>query len=196
MPSCAGATRSAVARRGNEHKPERAAKGKPRPGGSHATSRSGVLLATGRCRTGGWAGDVLSSSPAAFQKCSKNCFPAGLAQFRDGVGNCDTRSGICDAAGYPEPPSPDAAKRPSTRMSKRKQLESTPPPIGERLLTLREAAEVLRLNPRTVRAYAQRGELQGRIIGGKWRFRRADLDAFYENAPRQWDFVRKAGDGD
>jgi excisionase family DNA binding protein len=63
--------------------------------------------------------------------------------------------------------------------------------IGEQLLTLREAAEVLRLNPRTVREYVQRGEIEGRIIGGRWRFRRADLDAFFENAPRNWDFVGK-----
>jgi len=64
-------------------------------------------------------------------------------------------------------------------------------PIGEHLLTLREAAEMLRLNPRTVREYVQRGEIEGRIIGGRWRFRRADLDAFFENAPRNWDFVGK-----
>jgi excisionase family DNA binding protein len=59
----------------------------------------------------------------------------------------------------------------------------------ERLLTLREAAEVLRLSPRTVREYVQRGEIEGRIIGGRWRFRRAALDAFFENAPRNWDFA-------
>jgi len=64
-------------------------------------------------------------------------------------------------------------------------------PIGEHLLTLREAAEVLRLNRRTVREYVQRGEIEGRIIGGRWRFRRADLDAFFENAPRNWDFRGK-----
>jgi len=46
------------------------------------------------------------------------------------------------------------------------------PTIGDRLLTLREAAEVLRLNPRTVRVYVQRGEIEGRLIGGRWRFRR------------------------
>lgn len=68
--------------------------------------------------------------------------------------------------------------------------------IGERLLTLREAAEVLRLNPRTVREYISRGELEGRIIGGRWRFRRVDLDAFFENAPSEWDFARKRSDGD
>lgn len=64
-------------------------------------------------------------------------------------------------------------------------------PIGERLLTLREAAEVLRLHPRTMREYLRRGELQGRLIGNRWRFRRADLDAFFENAPRGWDFRGK-----
>jgi excisionase family DNA binding protein len=65
------------------------------------------------------------------------------------------------------------------------------PAIGDRLLTLREAAEVLRLSPRTVREYINRGEIHGRIIGGRWRFRRADLDAFFENAPSSWDFVGK-----
>jgi excisionase family DNA binding protein len=64
-------------------------------------------------------------------------------------------------------------------------------PIGERLLTLREAAEVLRLNPRTVREYVHFGKIEGRIIGGRWRFRRADLDAFFDNAPRNWDFAGK-----
>ena len=63
------------------------------------------------------------------------------------------------------------------------------PPIGDRLLTLEEAAEVLRLSPRTVRGYLQRGEIEGRLIGGRWRFRRADLDAFFANAPSSWDFA-------
>lgn len=68
-----------------------------------------------------------------------------------------------------------------------------PPPIGDRLLTIREAAEVLRLHPRTVREYLRRGELEGRVIGSRWRFRRKDLDAFYENAPRWWV---QPGEGD
>ena len=68
--------------------------------------------------------------------------------------------------------------------------------IGERFLTLREAAEVLRLHPRTVREYLKRGDIQGRIIGGAYRFRRGDLDAFFENAPRTWDFAGKNFDGD
>jgi len=78
-------------------------------------------------------------------------------------------------------------------MTREKKTEAKP--IGDRLLTLREAAEVLRLNPRTVREYVSRGEIEGRIIGGRWRFRRADLDAFFENAPRGWDFAGKRSDG-
>ncbi len=77
---------------------------------------------------------------------------------------------------------------------KRKKTE--PAPIGEHLLTIREAAEVLRLHPRTVREYVRRGEIEGRIIGGRWRFRRCDLDAFFENAPREWDFAGKDENGD
>ena len=67
---------------------------------------------------------------------------------------------------------------------------------GGHLLTLREAAEVLRLHPRTVREYVKRGDIQGRIIGGRYRFKRGDLDAFFENAPRTWDFAGKNYDGD
>jgi excisionase family DNA binding protein len=78
----------------------------------------------------------------------------------------------------------------------KKLRNANPPPIGERLLTLREAAEVLRLSTRTVREYVRRGEIEGRIIGRRWRFKRADLDAFFENAPRNWDFAGKNSDGD
>ena len=77
-----------------------------------------------------------------------------------------------------------------------RQKASDAPPIGERLLTICEAAEVLRLHPRTVREYVRQGELDGRLIGGRWRFRRKDLDAFYENAPRAWEWPAKAEDGD
>jgi excisionase family DNA binding protein len=68
--------------------------------------------------------------------------------------------------------------------------------IGEHFLTLREAAEVLRLSPRTVRNYLKRGEIRGKIIGKRWKFRRADLDAFFESAPSEWDFTGKRSDGD
>ena len=66
----------------------------------------------------------------------------------------------------------------------------------ERFLTLKEAAEILRLHPRTVREYVRRGELEGRIIGGRWRFRREALDAFFEKAPSHWEFYRKSDAGE
>jgi excisionase family DNA binding protein len=46
-------------------------------------------------------------------------------------------------------------------MTKRKKPRiDAAPPIGEKLLTLREAAEVLRLSTRTVREYILRGEIE------------------------------------
>jgi excisionase family DNA binding protein len=71
-----------------------------------------------------------------------------------------------------------------------------PSKAGERFLTLSEAAEVLRLSTRTVRNYLKRGEIRGKIIGKRWKFKRADLDAFFESAPSDWDFVGKRSDGD
>jgi excisionase family DNA binding protein len=58
-------------------------------------------------------------------------------------------------------------------MKRLKKSETDAPPIGDRLLTLREAADVLRLSTRTMREYLQRNEIEGRIIGGRWRFTRA-----------------------
>jgi excisionase family DNA binding protein len=69
------------------------------------------------------------------------------------------------------------------------EIENSDLPLGERYLTLCEAAEVLRLSARTVREYVKRGEIRGKIIGKRWRFRRADLDAFFENSPSDWDFT-------
>lgn len=66
----------------------------------------------------------------------------------------------------------------------------------EPFLTLREVAEALRLHPRTVREYVRRGELVGRLIGRRWRFKRRDLDAFFEAAPSQWEFRRKSDGGE
>jgi excisionase family DNA binding protein len=68
--------------------------------------------------------------------------------------------------------------------------------LGERFLTLHEAAEVLRLSTRTLREYLKRGEIKGKLVGKRWRFRRVDLDAFFENAPSEWDFSGKSNLGD
>jgi excisionase family DNA binding protein len=76
------------------------------------------------------------------------------------------------------------------------QAASEPSTLGESYLTLKEAAEALRLSARTVREYVKRGEIKGKLIGKRWRFRRADLDAFFENAPSKWDFVGKRTHGE
>jgi len=80
--------------------------------------------------------------------------------------------------------------------TKTKHKDEPDQAIGDRLLTLCEAAEVLRLSERTVREYVKRREIRGKLIGNRWRFRRADLDAFFENAPSEWDFAGKNGDAD
>ncbi|MGB2901060.1 MAG: helix-turn-helix domain-containing protein [Candidatus Acidiferrum sp.] len=43
-------------------------------------------------------------------------------------------------------------------MKKYKRSQADALPIGDRLLTLREAADVLRLSARTLREYVQRGD--------------------------------------
>ncbi len=55
------------------------------------------------------------------------------------------------------------------------------------LLTLAEVADVLRLNVRTVRELVRRRELTGRLVGRRWRFRREDVDAFFDSCPNEWD---------
>lgn len=54
-------------------------------------------------------------------------------------------------------------------------------------LTLAEVAEVLKLNPRTVRDLVRRRELTGRLVGRRWRFRREDVDAFFDACPSEWE---------
>ena len=45
------------------------------------------------------------------------------------------------------------------------------------LLTCEEAAEYLRIHPRTVGRLLNEGKLPGVKVGRQWRLRRADLDA-------------------
>jgi len=49
-----------------------------------------------------------------------------------------------------------------------------------RFLTVKEAAEVLRLNPRTVKAMIHRNELPAFKIGSRWRFRESQLTKWLE----------------
>jgi excisionase family DNA binding protein len=53
-------------------------------------------------------------------------------------------------------------------------------------LTVRELADALGLGPRAVRDYIARGELNGRLIRGRWRFERKDIEEFLAMPP-QWE---------
>ncbi len=57
---------------------------------------------------------------------------------------------------------------------------------GEQLLTVREVAGALGLGPRAVRDYVARGELNGRLIRGRWRFGREDIEEFLAMPPK-WE---------
>lgn len=59
------------------------------------------------------------------------------------------------------------------------------------LLTLEEAAEVLKVNHETVRRLARSKKLAGFKVGDLWRFRRADV-AFY--VQQQLERPRKEGE--
>ena len=70
--------------------------------------------------------------------------------------------------------------------------EPRPSAPDEPLLTPAHVADLLHVEPRTVRAWLQRGALVGvRLPGGDWRVLHADFDAFLqqrrhtpESAPR------------
>lgn len=49
-----------------------------------------------------------------------------------------------------------------------------------RAMTVREVADYLNVNEKTVYRLAQRRELPGFKVAGAWRFRRADIDSWIE----------------
>jgi excisionase family DNA binding protein len=56
-------------------------------------------------------------------------------------------------------------------------------PTLERLFTPEEAAEALRVKPRTVMEWLRQGKLRGVKLGGKlWRVKGSDLRAFIDRA--------------
>jgi excisionase family DNA binding protein len=46
------------------------------------------------------------------------------------------------------------------------------------VLTIREVADYLKVNEKTVYSLAQKRRIPGFKVGGQWRFRREDLDAW------------------
>ncbi|MCZ8080693.1 MAG: helix-turn-helix domain-containing protein [Rhodobacteraceae bacterium] len=55
---------------------------------------------------------------------------------------------------------------------------STPLPAPERLLTIPDAAEFLRVSVKTIRRWISGGELPAAKLGLQWRIRRRDLEHF------------------
>lgn len=50
--------------------------------------------------------------------------------------------------------------------------------MSQGVLTIREVAEYLKVNEKTVYSLAQKRRIPGFKVGGQWRFRREDLEAW------------------
>ncbi|MDZ5253294.1 helix-turn-helix domain-containing protein [Clostridium sp. LIBA-8841] len=51
----------------------------------------------------------------------------------------------------------------------------------EKLYTIEDIAEMTRLTSRTIRNYLKDGILEGKKIGGQWRFTMKDIENFFDN---------------
>lgn len=54
-----------------------------------------------------------------------------------------------------------------------------------KILTIREVAALLRVADKTAYTLAQEGQLPGFKVGGQWRFRRTDIEAWIDAQTRQ-----------
>jgi len=52
--------------------------------------------------------------------------------------------------------------------------------MQDEILTLPEVAQLLKVAEKTVYSMAQKGQLPAFKVGGQWRFKRVDLDAWIE----------------
>ena len=59
--------------------------------------------------------------------------------------------------------------------------------MTDEILTLPEVAQLLKVAEKTVYTMAQKGELPAFKVGGQWRFRRTDLDAWIDAKTRRSD---------
>ncbi len=62
----------------------------------------------------------------------------------------------------------------------RNGIEQTESP---EVLTLREAADLLRISPRTASRLVRAKKIPGKKIGKEWRFHRGDLEAYLRTNP-------------
>ena len=63
--------------------------------------------------------------------------------------------------------------------------------MTDEVLKMKEVAVLLKIGEKIVYTMAQRGELSGFKVGGQWRFRRRDIEAWIDAQTR-----RTSGDGD
>jgi excisionase family DNA binding protein len=57
--------------------------------------------------------------------------------------------------------------------------------MSDEILTLPEVAQLLKVAEKTVYTMAQKGGLPAFKVGGQWRFRRTDLDAWIDAKTRR-----------
>lgn len=57
----------------------------------------------------------------------------------------------------------------------------------EKLYTIEDLAEMTRLTSRTIRNYLKDGILEGKKIGGQWRFTMKDIEKFFDNSKTNQD---------
>ena len=52
--------------------------------------------------------------------------------------------------------------------------------VSDEILTIRQVAELLKINEKTTYKHASEGKIPGFKVGGSWRFRRSDLDRWID----------------
>lgn len=57
----------------------------------------------------------------------------------------------------------------------------------EKFYTIEDIAEMTRLTSRTIRNYLKDGILEGKKIGGQWRFTMKDIEKFFDNSKTNQD---------
>ena len=62
---------------------------------------------------------------------------------------------------------------------------STQTMTRERIYTVNEIAEIIRLTPRTVRRMIVRGELAAFVVSGEYRIKQSDLDRLMKSRPKK-----------
>lgn len=65
--------------------------------------------------------------------------------------------------------------------------------MSDEILTIREVAELLKINEKTAYKLASKGQIPGFKVGGSWRFERVEIASWIK---RQVEEKRKGGKSD